>query len=151
MKQLPEHGPCFVCGSQNPHNFGVRWHAREDGVIFTEVTLTRAQQGPPGHVHGGALAALLDEIMGTAVWNSGHMVLAANLNVDFRRPVPLGVPLQLKGEVTDRQGRKIFARAEIRLPDGEIAAVGRGLFIESEELFTARGPSGFLQWLPDEA
>lgn len=148
MKQLPEHGSCFVCGSENPKGLGVRWYAREDNSIVTKIELTEAEQGPPGHAHGGVLAALLDEVMGTAVWHAGHMVLAANLNIDFRRPVPLGVPLVVTGMVSDRDGRKLFARGEISLPDGTIAAVGKGLFIEASELFTRDdGTSGFLNML----
>ncbi len=148
MKKLPEHGSCFVCGSENPKGLGVRWYAREDNSIFTEIELTEAEQGPPGHAHGGVLAALLDEVMGTAVWYAGFMVLAANLNVDFRRPVPLGVPLVVTGTVSDRDGRKLFARGEISLPDGTKAAVGKGLFIEASDLFTQQeGSSDFLKML----
>ncbi len=148
MKLLPEHGPCFICGSENPKNLGVRWYARDDGHIFTEVVLTESEQGPPGHAHGGALAALLDEIMGTAAWHAGHMVLAANLNVDFRRPAPLGVPLQVTAVVTDKDGRKVFTRGKICLPDGTVATVGKGLYIEAEELFRQAGKSDFLKMLP---
>lgn len=149
MKQLPEHGSCFVCGSENPKGLGVRWYAREDNSVFTEIELTVAEQGPPGHAHGGVLAALLDEVMGTAVWHAGFMVLAANLNIDFRRPVPLGVPLVVTGTVSDRDGRKLFARGEISLPDGTKAAVGKGLFIEARDLFTQQeGSPGFLKILP---
>ena len=148
MKQLPEHGPCFVCGSENPKGLGVHWFVDDDGSIFTEVTLTEAQQGPPKHAHGGALSALLDEIMGTACWHSGHMVLAANLSVDFRRPVPLGVPVEVRARVTDKQGRKVFTSGEIRLPDGELATSARGIFIESSHLFTEPDVSQFTKWLP---
>ncbi len=150
MKQLPEHGSCYVCGSENPKGLGVRWYARTDNSIVTEIELTESEQGPPGHAHGGVLAALLDEVMGTAVWHSGHMVLAANLNIDYRRPVPLGVPLVVTGSVSDRDGRKLFARGEISLPDGTKAAVGKGLFIEASDLFTQQdGNSGFLKMLPN--
>ena len=53
MEKLPEHGMCFVCGTENPNSIGVQWHVREDKSIFGEITLNDKQQGPPGHVHGG--------------------------------------------------------------------------------------------------
>ncbi|GAB4421680.1 MAG: hypothetical protein Kow002_10740 [Anaerolineales bacterium] len=53
MKQLPEHGSCFICGSENPHNVGLRWYVDEKGVVSSEFTLTTAQQGPPGYAHSG--------------------------------------------------------------------------------------------------
>jgi len=145
MKQLPEHGSCFICGTENLKGLGIRWQAREDGSIYTEVALSFSEQGPPGHAHGGALAAILDEIMGTAAWYNGHMVLAANLNVDYLRPVPLGIPLQVTGNVTQHEDRKVYTHAEIRLPGGQIATVGKGLFIEAKQLFTEPQVSEFVK------
>ncbi|MCL4871118.1 MAG: PaaI family thioesterase [Anaerolineae bacterium] len=148
MKQLPEHGPCFVCGTANPHSMGARWYVLDDGTIFTEVTLDTHQQGPPGHLHGGAAAALLDEAMGSAVWTAGYMVLAANLNVDYRRPVPLGVPVKITAKLVDKSGRKLYTRAELTLPDGQVAVKANGLFVEAPHLFTS-GENQFANLLPD--
>ncbi|MDX1414862.1 MAG: PaaI family thioesterase [Candidatus Promineifilaceae bacterium] len=150
MKKLPEHGLCFICGTANSKGIGVRWYADMEGVISTEFSLTEHEQGPPGHAHGGALAAILDEIMGTAAWNSGFMVMAANLNVDYVLPVPLGVPLTAIGEVSGRDGRKVFTESEIRLPDGRVAAMARGIFIEVKQMFTKSGGSDFIKWLPEQ-
>ena len=135
LKQLPEHGSCFVCGSENPHNFGIHWYVDEKGVVTSEFTLTLAQQGPPGHAHGGASAAILDEVMGAAVWQAGYTVAAANLNINYRVPVPLGQPLSTKGYITRRNGRKLYAHGEIYLPDGTVAVAGRGLYIIAPQLF----------------
>jgi len=132
---LPEHGSCFVCGTENPHGMGVTWYLREDGTIVTEVVFTEAQQGPPGHVHGGATAAVLDEAMGAAVWRAGYSVAAVNLNIDYRRPVPLHQPVFITGQLSDQEGRAIRARSELRLADGTVAAVGRGIYVEAPHLF----------------
>lgn len=150
MKQLPEHGPCFICGSENPKGLGIRWYVGDDGSITTKVTLELSEQGPPGHAHGGALAAILDEIMGTAAWHAGFMVLAANLNVDFRLPVPLGVPLTVVGMVTGQEGRKVYTQADIRLPDGQVATAGKGLFVEARQMFVSDEDSEFVKWLPGD-
>jgi acyl-coenzyme A thioesterase PaaI-like protein len=135
LKQLPEHGSCFVCGSENPHNLGIHWYVDEKGVVSSEFTLTLAQQGPPDHAHGGALAAVLDEVMGAAVWQAGYTVAAANLNINYRKPVPLGQPLSTKGYITRRNGRKLYAHGEIYLLDGTVAVAGRGLYIIASQLF----------------
>lgn len=140
MNRVPDHGPCFVCGTANPHSIGVTWYRREDGAITACIALGLHQQGPPGHAHGGALAALLDEAMGFAVWAAGLKVAAVNLNVDYRRPAPLGVMLTVTGRLAARSGGKaVHAEGEIRLPDGEIAAVGRGVYVEAPHLFEAVG------------
>jgi uncharacterized protein (TIGR00369 family) len=139
MNALPEHGMCFVCGSENAHNMGITWYAKEDGSIYTKITLTEFQQGPPGHAHGGATAAILDEAMGAAVWFSGRPVLAANLSVDYLKPVPLGVPLEVHAHITQEEGQTIYTKGQILLPDGEIAVVGTGTYVQKPTFF-----SGFM-------
>lgn len=135
MKQLPEHGMCFVCGDENPAGIGARWYVNEDGSIFGQVTLTERQQGPPAHAHGGATAALLDEAMGGAVWYAGHMAMSVNLSVNYRRPVPLGVALQVSGRLVRQEGRKLYAAGQIQLPDGSVAVEATGVYVEVQEMF----------------
>ena len=134
MIQLPEHGPCFVCGAENPHSIGVTWCIREDGAVVTEIVFTQAQQGPPGHVHGGASAAVLDEAMGAAVWGAGFKALAVNLTVDYRRPLPIGQPVFVEAHLVDREGRTVKTRGEIRLADDTVAVVGRGIYVHASQL-----------------
>ncbi len=135
MKPIPEHGPCYICGHQNPHNMGVTWWERNDGAIVTDITLNEAQQGPPGHAHGGASAALLDEVMGAAVWRAGYQVAAVNLEVEYRKPVPLGQPIHIEGVVIEQIGRTVRARSELHLADGTVAVIGRGIYAEAPHLF----------------
>jgi uncharacterized protein (TIGR00369 family) len=135
LKQLPEHGSCFLCGSENPHNLGLHWYVDEKGVVSSKFTLTLAQQGPPGHAHGGLSAAVLDEVMGAAVWCAGYTVAAAKLEVNYLKPVPLGQPISTKGHITRHTGRKIYTHGEICLPDGTVAVTGRGLYIIAPQLF----------------
>jgi acyl-coenzyme A thioesterase PaaI-like protein len=135
LKQLPEHGSCFICGSENPHNVGLHWYIDEEGVVSSKFTLTLAQQGPPGYAHGGLSAAVLDEVMGAAVWQAGHTVVVANMDINFRKPVPLHQVIKTKGYVLRREGRKVYAQGEIFLPDGTILVEGTGLFIEAPHLF----------------
>ena len=135
MKQLPEHGRCFVCGNENESSIGIQWYVREDNSIFGEITLTDQQQGPPGHAHGGASAALLDEAMGAAVWLAGHMVLAANLNVNYRRPIPLHVPIKITAWVSSQERRKVFSEGRIQLTDGTVLVEASGIFVEVKEMF----------------
>lgn len=135
MHKLPEHGSCFVCGSANPHNMGVTWEADDEGRMHTRVILNEAQQGPPGHVHGGASAALLDEVMGMVVWHAGYRVASVNLECEYRKPVPLGVELHVRGEIVERTGRTIQTQGAITLPDGTQAVIGRGIYVEAPQLF----------------
>jgi uncharacterized protein (TIGR00369 family) len=112
---------------------GLRIDRLEDGSTLARMTLGDQQQGPPQHAHGGVLALLLDETMGAAVWVNGHAVLAVNLNINFRLPVPLGVPLEVRGRVDEVFRRKVTTTGEIVLPDGTVAVTGSGVFARAPE------------------
>ncbi len=144
-RRLTEHGVCFVCGRENPHGIGVQWWVREDGTVYAQVTFREAQQGPPGHAHGGALAAVLDEAMGASVWAAGYMVLAGELHIRYLRPVPLGQEVTVEGRIREREGRKIYTEGRILLPDGTVTTTAQGLFIEAPHMFPPDIP---LRWQP---
>ncbi len=135
MKLIPEHGKCFVCGSDNPHSMGIRWYKQDDGSITGEVTLSDSQQGPPHMAHGGASASLLDEAMGLAAWATGHRAAAVNLNVNYHKPVPLGAMIQISARVDRQEGKGVYTAAEIRLPGGEVAVGATGVYVEAPHLF----------------
>jgi len=131
-QQLPEHGSCFVCGTKNPHSIGLAWWLEDGGIVTSEFTLTDAQQGPPGHAHGGASAAILDEAMGVAVWAAGLRVVAVNLKIDYRRPVPLGQRVAVRARISRHNKRKAWTRGEIVLQDGTVAVEGRGIYVPAK-------------------
>jgi uncharacterized protein (TIGR00369 family) len=134
-RQLPEHGWCFVCGSENPHSIGLKWWVNDDGTLTSEFTLNDAQQGPPDLAHGGASAAILDEAMGLVVWAAGHKVAAVNLEINYHKPLPLHQLLKLEARITQFDERKIFSTGEIKLPDGAVAVSGRGIYVVAPQLF----------------
>ena len=139
IKIIPEHGPCFICGRQNPHNVGLTWkvqsRSNQTPLLFSEFSFTIAQQGPPGHAHGGASAAVLDEAMGCVCWQTGYEVLVANLNVNYHLPVPLEQRLKVTSWVDKINGRKVYSKSKLVLPSGKTAVSATGLFIHSPEIF----------------
>jgi acyl-coenzyme A thioesterase PaaI-like protein len=148
---LPEHGYCFVCGTQNPHSIGIRWQVgylqeapTEEAPfppgalhIFADFSFTIHQQGPPGHAHGGASAAVMDEAMGASVWQSGYQALLAHYELDYKLPVPLNTPLRVVALVERVDGRKVYARSQLLLPDGQVAVEGAGLYLHIPGFFDA--------------
>ena len=90
----------FVSGDPSGHRLNVRYYLRSaDGVLRAKVLFGPGTQGPPGHAHGGSMAALLDEAMGGAAWLAGHPVVAAQLNIKFSRMLPLGTRCMVDTEL----------------------------------------------------
>jgi len=135
MRELPEHGWCFVCGTENPHSIGVKWFLTDEGTIIADFAFTLAQQGPPGYAHGGSSAAVLDEAMGMSVWAAGIAAASVNLNVNYHKPIPLDTPVHVEARITGREERAIHTEGKITLPDGTVAVSATGIYVEAKHIF----------------
>jgi acyl-coenzyme A thioesterase PaaI-like protein len=97
--------------------------------VVGEFTVTEHHQGAPGLAHGGVVAAAMDEAMGFLLWLLQSLAVTARLEVDFRKPVPIGATIELEGEVEREEGRKIHARMTGKV-NGEVAVEARALFLK---------------------
>lgn len=102
-----------------------------DGRATGRVTLGKPHEGPPGLVHGGVVATLLDHVLARAIRAAGRGGLTATLTLTYRRPVPLGVPLLATAEIGTSDGRRTTARARLVAEDdhGTTLAEAEGLFV----------------------
>ncbi|MFQ5696929.1 MAG: PaaI family thioesterase [Myxococcota bacterium] len=87
-----------------------------------------AYEGPPGHVHGGMIAAAFDELLGYTQSLTEHPGMTGRLVVHYRRPTPLYTDLEFEGSVLRVEGRKIFTSGTLRA-EGRLLAESEGLFI----------------------
>jgi acyl-coenzyme A thioesterase PaaI-like protein len=95
-------------------------------------------EGPPESVHGGAIAAVLDEAMGAVCWMNGHPVVGARITINYLHLTPLGMTGQVESWIDRIDGRKIFLRSQLSGSDGRVHAEGEALFIELGEEMKAR-------------
>lgn len=97
-------------------------HTRADAVLGS------AYEGPPGLVHGGVTALLLDHLMGvTASAGFTRVAFTGTLTLRYERGTPLG-PVELEAKIDREEGRKIFIGGTISGADG-VSIVAEGVFI----------------------
>lgn len=119
----------FVSGDPTGERLRVALFRRDDdGAVVGRAWFGPQAEGPPGHVHGGAMAALLDESMGLCCWVAGHRVLARELTVAFRRPLRLCTVVTLECRIVAVDGRTVSTTGQLRGPAGDVFAEGKGLF-----------------------
>ncbi|WP_017600222.1 PaaI family thioesterase [Nocardiopsis lucentensis] len=118
----------IVAGDTNPAAPPLSLERTAEG-LRGEVTLSTVYQGPPGLVHGGWVAALLDQALGSAAAVAGMPGLTARLETDYRRPTPLFTPLEITSRVTGVERRKVFVSGEIRA-GGEVTAEGTAIMVQ---------------------
>ena len=124
----------IVSGPANP--MGVAAQILRDGDdAVLRCTLGDAFEGAPGRAHGGMVAALFDEAMGFVTSIICTPAFTGRLTVTYRAPVPIGVRLEFRARLTDRQGRKLLMAGEAR--HGDV------LLAQAESLFVAVDPERF--------
>jgi uncharacterized protein (TIGR00369 family) len=119
---------CFGCGKDNREGMRLRFYFDANHAVCN-FRLPKRYQGPPGHAHGGIIATILDEAMGKVNKLRSVIALTKTMNVEYLRPVPLGMPLIAVGRERTVRGRKHYNVAEIRNQAGEVLARSQGVFI----------------------
>jgi acyl-coenzyme A thioesterase PaaI-like protein len=120
----------FVSGDPEGDRLRVRyfWRGGERPLVG-RAWFGPGAAGPPGHAHGGSMAAVLDEAMGAAAWTAGHRVVAVQLDTRFRRLLPLGTDALLEAWVETVEGRKVWTAGRLFDERGEVFAEAHALFV----------------------
>lgn len=119
----PGSNTCFVCGRNNQAGLKLDFYTTSPGEVRSEFVIPSDYEGYPGVVHGGIIAAILDETGGRAhMGNPPTFMVTAQLIVRYRKPVPSETPLVAVGQAGKRRGKVAKASAELQNMDGEILA-----------------------------
>ena len=123
---------CFVCGIENEIGLKTSFYELENNELVGLCTIRNEHQSYPGRMHGGVSAALLDETIGRAVCIKEPHIwgVTAELNIQYKKPIPLDVPLKIVGRITRDSKRLFEGTGEIYLENGEIAAIGTGKYLK---------------------
>jgi acyl-coenzyme A thioesterase PaaI-like protein len=140
---------CYGCGRLNEHGHQIKsfWDGDESISHFTPKEYHTAI---PGYVYGGLIASLIDcHGTGTAALAAyrsenreieslpAFRFVTASLQVDYLRPTPLGVELELRGKVIEIKGKKVISEITV-FANGEITARGDVVAVQMPESFTKK-------------
>jgi acyl-coenzyme A thioesterase PaaI-like protein len=141
----PDHfAQCYGCGRLNEHGLQIKsyWDGEESVCTFIPQPFHIAI---PGYVYGGLIASLIDcHGTGTAAaaayrtadremdTEPAYRFVTASLHVDYLRPTPLGVPLEIRGTVKEIKGRKVVIEATLSA-EGEVCARGEVITVQVPE------------------
>ncbi|MCP5158730.1 MAG: PaaI family thioesterase [Gammaproteobacteria bacterium] len=135
---------CYGCGRLNEqgHQLKSYWDGEETVASFTPQPHHIAI---PGYVYGGLIASLIDcHGTGTAAAAAYRAAgrdmdtrpalrfVTAALQVEYLRPTPLGVPLEIRGKVEEIKSRKVVVKATV-MANGEVCARGQVVAVQMPE------------------
>jgi acyl-coenzyme A thioesterase PaaI-like protein len=124
---------CFACGSLNEHGIHLELHVGEDRC-WTDLELPERFQGWDGIAHGGIVCTILDEVMAWSLAATDNWGVTARMNVTFKRPVPLGVPIHGEGWITSSRRKLHETAAELTDPaTGQLLAAATATYLGADD------------------
>lgn len=114
----------------NPASVKAMFYELENGEVRGLFTFNEQHQSYPGRVHGGMITSMLDELIGRVMWVTEPDTLAVttSLDVKFRKPVPVNVPLRGAARIIQNSARGYVGQGEIYGPDGKVLASAEGRY-----------------------
>lgn len=122
----------FVHGLRNQSGLHLQYHLAGDRVVTTWVP-SEDHAGFPGLVHGGLIAAVLDDVMGRCSVLQRRWVVTGRMETRFREAAPLGAALRVEGWTTRFTRRVMQAQARMSLEDGTVVADASGTYLPVPE------------------
>lgn len=100
----------------------------DNGCASADLTLGAPYEGPPGHVHGGVCALMLDHVLGATAHRPGKPAFTGTLNLRYVAPTRLGA-IRVEAWVESETDSKTIAVGRITDPDGSVTVQAEGIFI----------------------
>lgn len=135
-----DYANCYGCGRNNPQGLQLKSYWDGDESVCRYTPGTQYSGGFPGFVYGGMIASIMDcHGAGTAAAakarETGEPIgrfVTASLKVDYLKPTPQGVELEVRGKVAEIKGRKVTVDLSLK-SDQNICAVGTVIMVQIPE------------------
>ncbi len=126
---LPNSDWCFVCGEDNHAGLKTRFYI-EDDKVKARIRPSKHHCGYHGVVHGGIIAAILDECMGWAAARAiNRMCVTGELTVRYLVNVPDDRELTCVTDTEKANRRMVVTQGEIVDDDGTRYATATAKFL----------------------
>ena len=129
-KKVISDAACFVCGPENPIGLHAEFNTDKDTCTsHAELEMKASFQGWQDVIHGGILASLLDEACIYACMAKAEQCVTAELQVRYRKPVPVGAHIVVTGQLVDSSKKVWQAKSQLTIADSVHAEATAKVFV----------------------
>lgn len=120
-----------VGGLSNPIAPQLRWLAQSADGVEGQIRLGEHYQGPPGRVHGGVIAWILDALLSRAMHAALKIGVTGTLNIRYMASTPIETELRCTARIARMEGRKMFIEGAIFNGDQQTVQA-EGIFLQPD-------------------
>ncbi len=145
---------CFVCGINNDFGLKTKFYETSSEEVIAVFTPNDKHQSYPDIMHGGISATILDETIGRALmikYGKDAFGMTVELNLRYKKPVPLNQELRVVARVTNDRGRLFEGSGELILPNGDVAVIAKGKYMKKEIKDIIDSSFGTEEWISSDA
>lgn len=130
-KQLNSHD-CIICGIDNELGLKAEFYETKNNKVVTKFKYKKEHQSYPGRTHGGMICALLDELIGRAIWITEPDMwgVTMTLEIKYRKPVPYDEELYGIGYIVSETSRTFTGKGEIRDMNDNVLAEASAVYMK---------------------
>ncbi|HBW38244.1 PaaI family thioesterase [Desulfosporosinus sp. BICA1-9] len=132
MKRQQNSKKCIVCGLENDLGLKASFYELENGELVAIFKPLEEHQSYPERLHGGIAGTILDETIGRAIMVKEEDIwgVTVELNIKYRKPIPLTEELRVIGRITKNSSRLFEGTGEIFLKNGAVAVSAWGKYLK---------------------
>jgi uncharacterized protein (TIGR00369 family) len=145
---------CLVCGVENDFGLKTKFFEMENDEVVALFTPHKFLQSYPNILHGGISATILDETIGRAIMvkhGQDSFGVTIELNLRYKKPVPLDKELKVIGRITNDKGRIFEGTGELYLPNGEVAVIAKGKYMKRDVNQIVESEDFKEEWIESDA
>lgn len=121
---------CFICGSKNEIGLKAKFECDHiNHTASTKLVIDEKYQGWQGVIHGGIIAALLDETSFYACMGISMKLVTAELNIRYHKPLQTGSEVIVSAKLKEQKRNILFVEAKIESNNILIAKAETKMFI----------------------
>ena len=123
---------CIICGMENPAGVKAPFYVLDDDSVASVFSFRKDHQSYPGRTHGGMISAMLDELIGRALWvnEPDSYGVTTSLNVVFRKPVPYDEKIKGRAVIFHNSRIGFTAKGALYDMDNNLLAEASGKYFK---------------------
>jgi len=123
---------CFICGLDNESGVKAPFYNLSDESVATQFKFSRHHQSYPGRTHGGIISAMMDELVGRALWinEPDTYAVTTTMSIKFRKPVPYDTLIKGRGYIVKNSSRMYVGKGELYDMDNNLLVEFSGNYMK---------------------